>query len=140
MKKMSKLFTVLLTAVILCSSILPVFPSAEEGITPYYSNTNICTVTFVAAEGEAMAAVSYFGKSDSFAYIRINVTIQKRFLGIFWSTIDEWGETYLSVEGHADYSTPIEDKGTYRAVFDIEVHGTDGSVDTINEEITSTYE
>lgn len=140
MKRFTKLSTMLLTAVILCTSILPLFANAAGEITPYYANTNICACSFAASNGQAIAAVTYKAKSAAFSYATITVKIQKRFLGIFWSTVDEWTETCYDVNGCVENSTPLEDTGTYRAVFTVEIYGRDGSVDEIEDKITSTYE
>jgi len=140
MKSNSKVFTIFMTALILCASILPMYTSATEDITPYYSNTNDCYLYFVASQGEAYATVSYNAKSSEFSYASIYVKIQKRFLGVFWSTVDEWTETCYDVNGTVYNSTALEDTGTYRAVFTVEIYGKDGSVDTIEDKITSTYE
>lgn len=72
--------------------------------------------------------------------------IQKRFLGIFWSTVDigytdnEWIAYCYDLNGTVYNSFPLEDTGTYRAVFTVEIYGKDGSVDTIEDKITSTYD
>lgn len=140
MKKFTKLITMLLIAVILCTSVLPLFANAAGEATPRYVNTNDCYLYFVASDGQAVASVSYRAKSAAFSYATISVKIQKRFLGIFWSTVDEWTETCYDVNGYVENSTDLEDTGTYRAVFTVEIYGIDGSVDVIEDKITSTYE
>ena len=90
--------------------------------------------------GKAYAEVSYNAKTNVFSYASVTVKIQKRFLGIFWSTVDEWTETCYDVNGYVENSTALEDTGTYRAVFTVEIYGRDGSVDEIEDKITSTYE
>lgn len=87
-----------------------------------------------------MASVEYNAKSNVFSYATVTVKIQKRFLGVFWSKVDEWTETSYSVNGYIENSTALEKTGTYRAVFTVEIYGKDGSVDTIEDTITSTYD
>lgn len=140
MKKFTKLLTLLLTVATLCTGILPLFASAEDGIIPYYVTTDNCSCAFVASNGKGVAAVLYNAYSNVFSYASVTVKIQKRFLGIFWSTVDEWTETCYDVNGYVENSTDLEDTGTYRAVFTVEIYGIDGSVDTIEDKITSTYE
>ena len=140
MKKFTKLLTLLLTVVTFCTGVLPLFASAEDGITPYYVTTDNCSCAFVASNGKGVAAVLYNAYSNVFSYASVTVKIQKRFLGIFWSTVDEWTETCYDVNGYVENSTDLEDTGTYRAVFTVEIYGRDGSVDTIEDKITSTYE
>lgn len=140
MKKLPQFLTVLLTVVILCASVMPIFASAANGIDPRYVNTNNCTCSFIVSQGEAVAVVSYEARSSSFSYATVNVKIQKRFLGVFWSTVDEWTETCYDVNGYVENSTALEDTGTYRASFTVEIYGKDGSVDTIEDKLTDTYE
>ena len=140
MKRITKILTLLLTSVVLCASVLPIFASAENAVSPRYVNANDCSLYFTTSNGVASAAVTYNAKSDVFSYATITVKIQKRFLGIFWSKVDEWTETSYSVNGYVENSTALEDTGTYRAVFTVEIYGKDGSVDTIEDKITSTYD
>ena len=140
MKKLTRTLTLLLMVITLCVSILPLFVYAEDGISPYYLNTDSCNLYFSSASGEASATVIYKGNRSTFSHIVVTVKIQKRFLGVFWSTVDEWTETCYDVNGYVDNSTPLEKTGTYRAVFTVEIYGKDGSVDTIEDTITSTYD
>ena len=136
----------LLTAVILLASILPLCVYAEDEISPYLLNTDKCICSFSAASGTAEVLVSYEAKESSFSYAKLTVKIQKRFLGVFWSTVDlglttdEWIAYNYSASGYFSNSFPLEKTGTYRAVFTVEIYGKDGSVDTIEDTITSTYD
>ena len=146
MKRITKILTLLLTSVVLCASVLPIFASAENAVSPRYVNANDCRMYFTTSNGVASAAVTYNAKSDVFSYATITVKIQKRFLGIFWSTVDigytdnEWIAYCYDLNGTVYNSFPLEDTGTYRAVFTVEIYGKDGSVDTIEDKITSTYD
>lgn len=145
-KKLAKLTITLLTVAILCANVLPLFASAESVITPRYSNCYDCTCYFVANSGQAYVSVTYTGNSSTFSYAKSTVKLQKRFLGIFWSTVDigytdnEWIAYNYDTDGYFSNSFPLEDTGTYRAVFTVEIYGKDGSVDTIEDKITSTYD
>ena len=140
MKKLTKVFTLLLTAAILCVSILPLFVSAEYGISPRYVNTNTCTCDLNIINGNAYVSVSYNAKSSVFSHAIITLKVQKRFLGVFWSDVAEWTDYCYDIYGYVSNNTPLENTGTYRAVFTVEIYGKDGSVDTIEDKITSTYE
>lgn len=146
MKKVTKFLTMLLTAVTLCVSIFPLFAYAENGISPYLLNTDKCVCTFSAANGSAYVGVTYETQEDRFSYAKLTVKIQKRFLGVFWSTVDlglttdEWIAYNYSASGYFSNSFPLEKTGTYRAVFTVKIYGKDGSVDTIEDTITSTYD
>lgn len=142
MKKITKILPALLIVATICTGVLPLFASAEDAIVPYYLNTTYCNCYFAISQGTGTgtATVAYQAQSDAFSYATITVKIQKRFLGIFWSTVDEWTETCYDVTGTVYNATALEDTGTYRAVFTVEIYGKDGSVDTIEDKITSTYE
>ena len=140
MKRFLKLLSMLLTTVILCISLVPLFVSAESQISPCYVNTNTCDLHFDIAGNSAESVVTYIAQENTFSYASVYVKIQKRFLGVFWSTVDEWTETCYDVYGTLYHITTLEDTGTYRAVFTVEIYGKDGSVDTIEDKITSTYE
>ena len=146
MKKLTRTLTRLLTVAILCVSILPLYVCAEDGISTYLLNTDQCICSFSAASGTASIGVSYEAKEANFSYAKLTVKIQKRFLGVFWSTVDlgltadEWIAYNYSASGFFSNSFPLEKTGTYRAVFTVEIYGKDGSVDTIEDTITSTYD
>lgn len=146
MKKLTRTLSLLLAIVTLYASILPLCVSAENGISPYLLNTDMCKCGFSAAAGIAEVIVSYEAKESNFSYAKLTVKIQKRFLGVFWSTVDlglttdEWIAYNYSASSFFSNSFPLEKTGTYRAVFTVEIYGKDGSVDTIEDTITSTYD
>ena len=145
-KRIFKLIVTLLVLSTLCTTVLPLFASASDSITPYYNNCSRCSCAFNAASGSADVYVSYTGITSNFSQAKLTVKIQKRFLGLFWSTVDigytdnEWVAYNSSLSGEFYNSFPLEDTGTYRAVFTVEIYGKDGSVDTIEDKITSTYD
>ena len=118
----------------------------DEGISTYLTNCNDCACMFTAAGGEAQVAISYVAKSDVFTSAKLTVKIQKRFLGLFWTTVDigepdnEWVAYCYDVYGDLYNSFPLESTGTYRAVFTVEFYGTSGVVDVIEDTIQSVYD
>ena len=118
----------------------------ESGITPRFTNTNQCDFTFqVLAPGEAHVAVGYNAKSDVFTGAKLTVKIQKKFLLLFWNTVDigepnnEWVAYSDDTDGNFYNYFPVDGKGTYRAVFTVEISGTSGETDIIEETINCTY-
>lgn len=154
MKKTTrKLFATIMAVILLCSAYLPLLTvtgyaaDGDISISPYYVNCTGCSCTFSAAYGgQAHVSVTYSAKSDAFTYAKLTVKIQKRVLGIFWSTVDigepdnEWVAYCYDVYGSFYNSFPLESTGTYRAVFTVEFHGTSGEVDVIEDTIESAYE
>ena len=147
-----KIFTTLMAVILLflnCTSLVTsasAVVDTETGISPYLTNCYECAFTFSAAyEGQAQVAVSYVAKSEVFTQAKLTVKIQKRFLGLFWTTVDigepnnEWIAYCYDVYGDFYNSFPLESTGTYRAVFTVEFSGTTGEVDVIEDTIESKY-
>ena len=95
---------------------------------------------FTIDNGDSWIDVRYTANADTFKEARLNVKIQKRFLGVFWNTVDEWNGLHFSANGHFSHLCILEETGTYRAVFTLEIYGKDGTVDVIEDTITSTYD
>lgn len=122
-----------------------VFSVNASEIMPLYDNTNVCKTTFLISDNIAYVAVKYEGNPDSFAQAKVTVKIQKKTLGLFWSTVDigepnkEW-VAYSNNVSDCLYNTfAITDTGTYRAVFTVEIFGSDGTVDKIEDKIEYKY-
>ena len=158
---MKKVLLICLAVVSLLFALVPVASASVvgtvEGIEkPSFSETpeimplwnNIYGEIFdfqISTSGAATVTVQYSGTS-SFSYARLTVKLQKRVLGIFWNTVDigygdnEW--VIISAQPTNIFSKTfnLEDTGTYRAKIKLEVFGTDGSVDTIEETLEYKYE
>ena len=121
------------------------FPSSASEISPRLSNCHECTINFGIVDGTAHVVVGYTGKADTFTQIKVTVKIQKRFLLVFWSTVDigepnnEWIATSTDLDGYLMGEFDVNSTGTYRAVFTIEVYGTGGVTDVMEETIECTY-
>lgn len=150
-KRMIKIISTICIMTLLLNSVPFVVNATEydanQGITTYLVNCNRCTCMFnVTQEGMADVGVTYYAKDDVFTYAKLTVKIQKRVLGLFWSTVDigesnnEWVVYCYDVYGNFYNSFPLESTGTYRAVFTVEFYGTSGEVDVIEDTIESAYE
>ena len=84
------------------------------------------------------------GIPEEFVRINVEVKIQKRFLGIFWSNVsigeqdDVWSATSANLNAVLSKTFQLNETGTYRAVFDIEIVGVNGN-DQIDDKIQATY-
>ena len=149
MKKFFKKVVVSLLAIAMLFSggiIASAAESANDGISPYYTNCNKCSLSFTVADpGEAHVGVTYNAKNDVFKEARVTVKIQKKFLLFFWQTVDigfannEWTDSSTNVNGYFYNSFDVDGTGTYRAIFTIQIIGINGSVDLIEETIESKY-
>ena len=139
MKKITKTFLIISLALIMCLSSIPVFASeADTGISPRLSHMGSGKFVFSATETGGHVTVTYEGY-DSFVQARVTVKLQKRFLLVFWNDVDEWTTTSTELLGFLSHTFTLNGKGTYKASLTLEVTGTDGTVDVINDSIESTY-
>lgn len=151
-KKFSLLFAALLSALLLCTSVLPAYATpainsesnvatvnVATGISPRLTNCVTASFSFgVTQAGDATFYVSYEGY-DTFTYAKLTVEVQKKFLGLFWTDVDEWTGYCYDKSGMFYDSVPADGTGTYRALFTLEVYGTTGVVDVIEDEIDCKY-
>lgn len=140
MKKTSKLLlSVFLSCVLLCVSLLPAY-ATNEGVSTYLTNCSNSTMSFTVADGEANFYVSYVGRAASFTQAKLTVQIQKKFLGLFWrDAADEWVSYNTDLNGYFYDYIPVDGTGTYRAVFKLEVFGSTGVTDVIEDTIDVKY-
>lgn len=109
---------------------------------PRYAHCNDCTTTFsITDPGTAHVTVTYYAYPATFHEAKISVQIQKRFLGLFWKTVDigyannEWVAYSTDIDGYFYNYFTVDGKGTYRANITLEIKGTDGTVDLIEDTI-----
>lgn len=114
--------------------------TTENGITPRWTNTGYVNTSFGVADDIAEAFIDYYAREDLFTHAVLKVTVQKRFLLIFWSDVGEW--TYTSYENEAYYfaEIPVTDEGMYRAKFYLEFYGNTGAVDVVEHTTEYDYE
>ena len=118
----------------------------EKNVTPRFTNCNYCNFIFqVLDPGEAHVSVRYSAKADVFTQAKLTVKIQKKILGLFWNTVDigaandEWIAYSNAVFGEFYNNFSVDGTGTYRAVICLEVYGTSGVVDTIEDTLEFRY-
>ena len=144
-RKITKLLlTSTLVVVLLLCSTLGVFAESKSEITPFYVNANDVYFKLIVSNAGATFEVNYKGNS-SFARAELSVKLQKKTLGIFWSTVDIPGSDDIW-KGSSTLQTctffdtlPIDGTGTYRAVFTLNIYGTDGTVEEIEEKVEYKY-
>ena len=151
MKKITAII-LLLTTIITCMFV-PVgaegtgnFTSVTGTITPRWSNGDACDYNFyILTDGTAKVTVDYVGTSGAFTNVTVTTYIQKRFLGIFWTTVDigqpdnKWIDTSTDISDRFVHTVSLSNTGTYRAVIKIVFSGTGGADDVIEDKIEATY-
>lgn len=130
-------------------SCLTFYVGAEPGyeIEPYFSNVKDATLSFsIFSTGLAAVGITYNGFSDVFTQVRCEITLQKRYLGLFWFDVDNgmpdntWVDYSTNSYGGFYHEMQLSDTGTYRAVFKVYFYGTTGVVDEISDKIEDQYE
>ena len=148
MKKNVKVFlTMVMIALMLWSTCVSVYASdADAGIMPCLDNCYDFAMTFgVYAPGVAEFTVDYNGNEATFTQAKLTVTFQKKFLGLFWRTVDigttnnEWVGYCTDLRGSFYDTVTMNGTGTYRANFTLEIYGTSGTTDVIEETIECKY-
>lgn len=138
---MKKRIALLLSVVMAISMLIAsAFPASASGIEPRYSNTNNATVAFsITSSGAAHFSVDYTGRADVFTEARLTVKIEKQFLWFFWTEVDSWSATCYERLGFFTHTFYLNESGTYRANYRIEIYGTSGDVDVIENTREDSY-
>lgn len=118
----------------------------ENGIMPCYNNVGLTDSSFmVDSNGVAYVTVSYSGYTNITTGATITVELQKKFLGLFWTTVDigttdnMWVENVTGSNFYKSYSHQLSKKGTYRAEIHYTIYGTAGAADEVEDFLTDTY-
>ena len=139
---------VLCMAMLFISLSIPTFAAGteENGITPRYNNVHLTDSSFmVDSNGVAYVTVAYTGYTNITTGATITVELQKKFLGLFWTTVDigmpdnMWVENVSDSKFFKSYSHQLTKKGTYRAEIHYTIYGTAGAADEVEDFLTDTY-
>ena len=144
MKKITKTLLIACLSAILCFTSMPTtaFATANDTqstISPRWSHLSDVKFRFSATSTGGLINVSYTGYPDSFSRADIHIKLQKKFLLVFWTDIDEWNTSSTEYDNILSHCFTLDGTGTYKATLTFTVTGTDGTVDTYNDEIESRY-
>ena len=139
LKKTAKTFLILALSAIMFMTSIPVFASADTGISPRLSHMGGARFSFSALESGGQVDISYEGYDDTFVQATVTVKLEKRYLLFFWKDIDEWSASSTELWGFFSHTFTLDGKGKYKATMTLEVLGTDGTTDVITDSIESTY-
>ncbi len=114
-------------------------PNYNEGIMPILEHVGYASFAFSALSDGGHTSIEYEG-SDSFVRADVTVKVEKRFLLVFWNDVDEWSASSTDPEGYFYHLFTLNGNGTYRATITLTITGSDGTVDTITDEIESKLE
>ena len=147
-KKVKTMLTVIMSVLMLWCGCMSVHASTiDSGVAPCLDNCHDVAISFsVIDPGVANFVVSYNGNEETFTQAKLTVTFQKRFLGLFWRTVDigtennEWVGYCSDLQGDFYDTITMDGTGTYRANFKLEIYGTSGTTDVIEETMSCKYE
>ena len=129
---------------ILCFGTLignPVNLSANNAVSPRLDNgASVNTAFSVSSNGVAQIILDYSGNEQITAGAKITTQLQKRFLLVFWTDVD--GGYWVDESSESSYTavhTLSVATGTYRVQVEYLLYGTDGTVETVNDEAQYTY-
>lgn len=115
--------------------------ATDEGIIPYYNNTNTTSTNFtISSSGTATVSVGYTGYSTTSGAM-IETKLQKKVLGLFWKNVDNgtWVDSASSSNYRNSHSISLDSKGTYRIIVKYQIWGTGGPTDVIESTIERVY-
>ena len=141
---MKKIIVFILTLVLLVNTFfISVNASADPimsntGVTPRWTNCATVNTVFGVANNVAECFIDYFADEALFTHAVLKVTVEKRFLLVFWKDVGEWSVTSYEHSSYYFANIPVDGSGKYRCHFYLEVHGNTGAVDVI--ENTETYD
>ena len=125
-------------ALCLCLTIFggSISSAAEYNATPRLTDIMEATSSFqIDSDGQAYIFASYTAYEDVVSYVEINITLEKRFLLLFWKEVDSWSYQSSSMNYATDLLLDVG-SGTHKATFEFVVHHLDGTSNTYTEEIT----
>ena len=137
MKKITKTLIAIFLIALMSMTNITAFAS-NESPSPRLSHMNSGSFSFIATSDGGYVDVTYYGY-DSFVRADLTVTIEKRFLLVFWNDVSEWSASSTELNGIFYNTLPLDGSGTYRATFTLKVTGNDGTVDTVTDVIESSY-
>lgn len=142
MEKHTKLFLTATLIIALLFTYTPFSVAALEKqttIVPRFSHLSTCNINFTASSAGGQAFINYEADDTTFSRASINVKLQKKFLLFFWTDVSEWNTTSTDCSDVLTHTFSLGGSGTYKAIFIVEIIGTDGTVDTVTKEIESSY-
>lgn len=147
MKKSAKMIiTVVLSILMLwCGCATAYASDSDTGVAPCLENTYNASMSFVVVDpGVADFVVSYIANPDTFMVAKLTVTFEKRYLGVFWRTVDigtennEWVDYCCDLRGDFIGNVTMDGTGTYRANFQLVVYSAE-TADVIEKTMSYQY-
>ena len=137
MRKITKTLFITLLTLIMCFNATSI--GASAAVQPRLSAIISFDLSFSTTDTGGTVVVKYDGYDANFEKIDVSVKLQKRFLLVFWSDVDEWNVSSTNPNALLTHVFTLNGTGTYKATFTINATSKDGNVDNIVETIESKY-
>lgn len=98
-----------------------------------YREDTACNFFINGASGVTVA--SYDKDDQTFKSVTVTIKLQKKFLLIFWTDVDEWTVTSYESSDGIYHAFDLNGSGTYKATFTITFTEIDGNTYTQTESI-----
>ena len=146
-KKLLAFVLMLLTVLSLFGTAASAAERTDNVIMPRYQNVvNYVIDFYVTSGGQLCVTADYDGTPSTFTQAKITVEIEKKFLGLFWFTVDIgyeddlWVAYSTDVNGSFINTFASDGTGTYRANIKLEISGMFGTDDVIEKTIECVYQ
>ena len=135
MKHLRKLICAALCAITLigCMPFSALAATDNATVTPRYNNTTGPLTNFNIVNDVAEIYVRYDGYEGVTTGATITITLEKKFLLVFWTEVETWTLTSNSANFSQTVSCDVS-SGTHRATVVYEIYGSGGSTDVITYE------
>lgn len=146
MKKCLSLILIILTLLGTC--VYPVSAqTSDSGVMPCFNNTSYTMVDFVIDNntGIALIVVDFVGYEDLTTVGCVEVKLQKKTWGLFWTDVENgrnnntWTTYFADYEYYDEIRFQLPSKGTYRALITFTINGNGGDADVIDFELEDKY-
>ena len=141
---MKKIIVFILTLVLLVNTFLVSVSASTDSmsskteVTPRWTNCATVDTNFGVINNTAEIFIDYFAREELFTHAVLKVTVEKRFLLVFWKDVGEWSTTSYEHSAMFGVDIPVDGSGKYRCHFYLEFYGNTGEVDVV--EHTNTYD
>ena len=130
---------VLVFLTVLSVAMLPVSAN-DYGVMPCYNNVfEIDTIFSITPSGLAVVYVCYEGYEGITTGAKIEIKLERKTWGLFWSEVDTWTRIPGTVNFTDEVTYQLTKTGTYRATVKYEIRGTAGEADTHTFQHEITY-
>ena len=139
-KTIKSIFSLVLVFLTVLSVVAFPVSADDYGVMPCFNNVfEIDTGFSISTSGLAAIYVSYEGYEGITTGAKIEIKLERKTWGLFWSEVDTWTRIPGTVYYETEVTYQLTKTGTYRATVTYEIRGTAGESDTHTFQHEKTY-